>query len=148
MTNSANTQQEAHQTAAEEPPPIVEATGPDQIFSNVTRHLTDSELTSAPVVKLLLDRMHTAEKRRDFFETYVALYHEKDKEVAVLSGKVRTNNMVEVFFGVGLALAGLSGGFAPYCWDHNLPILGGVCIIFAATLLIVSVLARMYGAKS
>jgi hypothetical protein len=148
MTNSANVQQEVHQTAAVEPAPTVESTGPNQIFDNLTRALTDSELTSPAVAKLILDRMHIAEKRRDYYEGFVSLYHERNLKVAELLGKVKTNQMVEVFFGTGLALGGLIGGFAPYCWDKNLPTLGLSCIVIAGALLITAVLARMYGARS
>jgi hypothetical protein len=40
-------------------------TASGKIFSNITHTLSDSELTSLPVVKLILDRAYYAEAKRD-----------------------------------------------------------------------------------
>lgn len=50
-------------------------------------------------------------------EPYVAQFHEADKRAAVLAEKLKTNNAVEIFFGVGVGLGGAVIGLAPFFWE-------------------------------
>ncbi len=91
--------------------------------------------------------MYSAETKRDEFERYVPLYHEADKNVAVLKEKLNTNSMVDIFFGTAMALGGAAAGFVPYFWDKNNILPALICASFAVILVVVAVLVRMFGPK-
>lgn len=100
------------------PPPdsAVPASGRRAAFRDVRRQLTDEELKSSGVQKLLLDMLQDADDEREMLRSYVSLFHDADKTAAVLSEHVKTQTSVEVFFGVGVGLGGAIIGLAPFLW--------------------------------
>jgi hypothetical protein len=130
---------------AAEPAPAVASSGPGQIFRNVTHTLSDAELTNAAVIKLIIDRMHTAESQRDGFKRYTDLYHATDKEVGILKEKLKTDLANEIMFGVGLTMGGAAVGLVPYFWDKDKGNLGVIiCVGVAVVCTIGSIVARAY----
>jgi hypothetical protein len=128
-----------------EPAPTVPSTGPGQIFRNITHTLTDAELTNPAVIKLIIDRMRTAEADRDEFRRYVNLYHASDKQLGVLKEKLKINIAGEITFGVGLTMGGAAIGLVPYFWAKDNDHLAGViCIAAAVVLTVGSIIARVY----
>jgi hypothetical protein len=91
----------------------VPASGRRAAFRDVRRQLSDSELCSPGVQKLLLDILEEAERDRDQLAPYAERYHEADKRAAILLEKLQTSNAIEVFFGVGVGLGGTIIGLAP-----------------------------------
>lgn len=150
MTDPASATEQTEQRAASSiiaPAPAAANTASGKLFGNITHALSDSDLASLPVAKLILDRMYTAEMQREEFKAYVPLYHAADKNVAVLKEKLNTSTMVDIFYGTGLALGGAAAGFAPYFWDKDRMAPGIICISFAVVLIVLSVVVRIYGPK-
>jgi VIT1/CCC1 family predicted Fe2+/Mn2+ transporter len=149
MTDSNITAQPTEQqnapVAAPAAPAAVEPTGPGQVFQNVTHALSDAELTSPPVVKLILDRMRTAEQQRDDYREYMKLYYAKDKEAGILAEKLKTNMANEIMFGVGLTLGGALVGLVPFLWEQKdgNHLAGSICIGIAVVMIVGSILARL-----
>jgi hypothetical protein len=135
-------------TPIAEPALAVASTAKRQIFENITHALNDEDVTNRAAVKLIIDRMITAESQRDYYKQFETLYYGAHEKVAVQAEKLRTNKMVEVYFGTGLALAGAAATAAPLFWDkdHMLPSI--ICISYAVVQLVTSVLVRMYGART
>jgi hypothetical protein len=134
-------------------PPVAEgvsavaSTARRQIFENLTHQLNNEDVTNPAAVKLIIDRMIIAEENRDSFKQFERLYYAEHEKAAVLTEKLRTNKMVEVFFGTGLALAGAAAGVAPLFWDKDHMLPGIICICYASVQLIISVLVRIFGTR-
>jgi hypothetical protein len=112
----------------------VEATGRRQAFRDIRRQLTETDLASAGVQKLILDELERAEADCEIAEGYIERYHTADKRAAVLEERLRTQTAIEIFFGVGIGLGCTLIGLAPYFWDASPrgPILLGVGIALVA----------------
>ncbi len=112
------------QTKGTEPPisqeeiatSAVPSSGRRAAFRDIRRQLTDDELSSTGVQKLLLAMLEEADTDRDNLEPYVNLYHEADKKAAILSEQVKTQKTVEIFLGVGVGLGGTIIGLTPFFW--------------------------------
>lgn len=119
----------------------VPASGRRQAFRDIRRQLTDDDLTSVGVQKLILDELEKAEGECEQMQAYVARFHEADKRAAVMEEKIRPTRSIEVFFGVGVGLGGATLGLAPYFADK--PLHGLICAIVGGALIFGSVLGRV-----
>lgn len=90
-------------------------------FSNLRRELSDEELSSPAVQRLLLDDIDRLEKDNGSLSDYQTSYYEADKKVAVLNEKLKTNIAQEVTFGVCLTIGAALIGFAPSLWLPDKP---------------------------
>ena len=104
-------------------------------FNNLRRELTDEELTSPAVQRMLIDEIERLEKENNELNQYQVNYHKADKKAAVLEGKLKEKVAVEVIFGVCLTVGAGLIGLAPSIWKPDSPhgwislVLGGILII-------------------
>ena len=96
-----------------DPGEVKASSGGRLAFRGVRRQISDEELRSGAVSKLLLDDLERAEADRDRYSAFAEQYHEADKRAAVneermnvLREQLRTNRAVEVLFATGLGLGG------------------------------------------
>lgn len=116
----------------------VPASGRRAAFRDVRRQLTDDELKSSGVQKLLLDMLQEADDERETLRSYVGRFHEADKTSAVLREHVKIQTAIEVLFGVGVGLGGTTIGLAPFLWGLKseygiITGLVGLCLMIGAT---------------
>ena len=83
------------------------------------RPLTDDELKSPAVQKILIDILEDAEQARDEYKSYVDAFHGADKRAAILGEKLNLDRSVEITFGIGTGLGGAILGLATYLWDKD-----------------------------
>lgn len=112
-------------------------TGRRPAFRDLRRQLSEEDLRSPGIQKILLDDLERAEETCEILNAYVERFHDADKRAAVFEEKLRPQNAIEIMFAVGLALGGAIVGLAPVFWDiANLRgqiALGiGVCLIIGA----------------
>lgn len=88
-------------------------------FSNLRRELTDDELSSPAVQRLLLDDIERLEKENGRLGGYQDLYYAADKNAAVLREKLKTHVALEVIFGVCLTIGAALMGYAPSLWSSE-----------------------------
>ena len=116
----------------------VAPTGRLQAFRDIRRELTEAELTSPGVQKLILNQLVTAQSDCEILQGYVQRYHEADKRAAVLEVKLKTDNSVEILFGVGLGAGFAIIGLAPYFWDQSargsIALAVGIFLVFGSTI--------------
>jgi len=126
------------------PPPdsAVPASGRRAAFRDVRRQLTDEELKSPGVQKLILDMLQEADDEREGLRSYVDRFHDADKTAAVLREEVRTHTAIEVFFGVGVGLGGAIIGLAPFLWSAK-PEYGVITGIVGLGLMVGSTIGRV-----
>lgn len=98
--------------------PTIPPTGKRQAFRDIRRQLTNEDLASPGVQKLLLDELEQAEADCEVLQGYVGRYHEADKSAAVLEEKLKTANVIEIMFGVGVGIGGAVIGLAPLFWTE------------------------------
>ena len=97
----------------------VPTTGRKQVFKNLQKELSDEELKSPGITKLILEMLASAETERDEFKLFVEKFHKADKDAAVLCEQIKTNKINEILFGVGVGLGGAIIGLAPLFWGQT-----------------------------
>ena len=98
-------------------PPSAPASGRRPSFRDIRRQLNEEELRQPGVQKLLIEDFEKAETECEALRSYIEMYHEKDKEVARLSEKLKTNIAFEIMAGAGLTGGGAIVSLAPSIWD-------------------------------
>lgn len=91
-------------------------------FRNISRELTEDDLAnpSPAVQKLLLNEIDRLEVVNEEHKHYMELFHEADKEVAVLKQQSRTALALDtIAFGGFLTVGALLLGMAPGLWPHQ-----------------------------
>jgi hypothetical protein len=126
-------------------PPTAPATGRRPSFRDIRRQLSEDELRQPGVQKLLIEDLERAETECDMLRVYVERYHERDKEVARLAEKLKTNIALEVITDVGLAGGGAIVSLAPWFWKSTARVVAtlGVGFLF----LIGSTIAKVVGVR-
>jgi hypothetical protein len=119
----------------------VATSGKRQAFSNIRRQLSETDLASPGVQKMLLEELDRAESQCEVAEGFRERFHTADKEAAILREKLKTANTVEVFFGLGVAIGSAMIGLAPYFWDKRAE--GMILLTVGAIMCIGSSIARM-----
>lgn len=111
-------------------------------LSKVRRQLTDEELSSPGVQKLILDILEEAETERDNLKSFVSAYYEADKKSAIFAEKLVKDNKIDVFFGVGVGLGGAILGLTPFLGKTE-TLYGVICAIVGLALIIGSSIGRL-----
>jgi hypothetical protein len=126
------------------PPPQTPAIG-RLALRNIARQLTDADLGTPGVQKLLVDLLDRADEENSSLRNYVDLFHAKDKEAAILAADLRTNRTLEIYFAAGLAFGGIIAGLAGYFWGKKEPdnIIGAIALILGVGMIVASIFARL-----
>ncbi|PLX89516.1 MAG: hypothetical protein C0618_01025 [Desulfuromonas sp.] len=102
-------------------------------FINVRRELSDEELSSPAVQRMLIDDIERLEKEKFELSEYQERFHESDKRAAILEEQVKKSLSQEVVFGVCLTVGAASLGYAPAVWSS--PPSGWLAIAFGIILI-------------
>ena len=82
-------------------------------FSQLATELTDDELGSPGVQKMLLAEISRLEAEMVESEKFKEKFHEADTERAILREKVETSIYLEILYSIGLTLGALLIGLTP-----------------------------------
>ena len=110
-------------------------------FTNVRRELSDEELSSPAIQRMLIDDIERLEEEKYDLSEYQEKYHEADKNAAILEEKLKSSVTQEIVFGVCLTVGAASLGYAPSVWD-NQPT-GWISIAFGAFLIIGGIASKV-----
>jgi hypothetical protein len=113
-------------------------------YLNVQRQLDDDELKQSGAQKMLLANLDRAEAQALENRAYVDRFHAADKSAAVLQSRLKTQNALEVLYGVGLAAGGVIVGMTPSMWAYKPlgPILLGIGIVLFITSIAVRIILK------
>lgn len=114
---------------------------------NISRELTEEDLAnpSPAVQKLLLNEIDRLEVVNEEHKHYMELFHEADKEVAVLKQQSRTALALDtIAFGGCLTVGALLLGMAPGLWSHQ-PF-GWIVVVAGGVTLGIGIAAKMVSA--
>ncbi len=85
-------------------------------FSKLRRELSDEELNSPAVQKLLLDNLDQLENTNFELEIFEEKFHAVDKEKAVLEEKLKSTQSSEILYTFTLTIGAAIMGLAPTFW--------------------------------
>lgn len=88
-------------------------------FAKLRRELSDEELLSPAVQRLLLDEIEKLDRQVIQLEEYRNKFHEVDKRQAVLEQRIKRSISSDVIFGVCLCVGAAALGYAPSVWSHQ-----------------------------
>lgn len=97
-----------------------------QSFASVRRDLSESELGSAGVPKMLLDDIDRLEREVSELRTFRDRYYEKSEDCAVLKEKRIKSLAMEVIHVTCLSSGSIAIAYAPNIWSQQ-PI-AGICL--------------------
>lgn len=110
-------------------------------FSKLRRELSDDELNSPAVQKLLLDNLDQLENTNFELEIFEDKFHAVDKEKAVLEEKLKSTQSSEILYTFTLTIGAAIIGLSPTFWTTGfgwlvvivgfLLVLGGLISKFA-----------------
>lgn len=134
--------EQPHEPEAPENPGISAFPGKGrQSFARLRRALTDEELSSTAVQRMLIDEIERLEADCIEHRAYVKMYHDESKKRAVAEEKLLTKRAVEVLHVSSLSAGSLALGFAPTIWTTQpaawLMVIGG------GTLIVGSIVAKI-----
>ena len=93
-----------------------EASKARRALSSLKRELSDDDLSSPGVQKLLLDYLERAEEENAKLKVFQEKYHQADKRNDVLEQKLKTNTAVEIVSTGCLAIGAAAIVYAPVVW--------------------------------
>jgi len=110
-------------------------------FARMRRELTDEELKSPGVQKILLDETERLESDCAALRLYVDRFYAADKERAILAEKLKPQTATDIFSGGALAVGSAMVGYAPGAWGHGS--VGWLALVFGGLLVVSSVIAKV-----
>src|SRR5258707_29952 len=78
--------------------PTAPASGRRSSFRDIRRQLTDEELKQTGAQKLIIEDFERAESECEVLRGYIQMFHEADKQVAVLTEKLKSNVVMEILY--------------------------------------------------
>ena len=111
-------------------------------LSNLRRELSEEELGSQGVARMLLDALDRSETEVGELMEFRDKFHSADKEAAVAREKLRALVARDVARDVGLAFGAALIGLAPSAWSVQ-PI-GWIVAVFGALLLVGFAVAKRF----
>lgn len=92
---------------------------PNDPYANVERHLSDADMASPAVQKILLGENDRKSNEIDRLRLIEIEYHKRDKEAAILEEKLKKSTSRDILYTIcevgGSAIAGVSGIF----WENK-----------------------------
>jgi hypothetical protein len=110
-------------------------------LSRVKRELTDAELGSTGVQKMLLESLAVAEEENSDLRSFRNKYYQADKQNGVLQEKLISRTAAEIVSLGCLAVGGAALGYAPSAWASQPN--GWIALAFGSILTVAGIVARV-----
>ncbi|GMU66651.1 MAG: hypothetical protein AMXMBFR36_29250 [Acidobacteriota bacterium] len=130
--------QEPSETGREEPKAILKGR---QSLSKIRRELSDDELSSPAVQRMLVDEIERLERDNADLASYRDQFHAVDKRASVLEERSRKAIAAEIIFAVCLSVGSAAMGYAPSAWSSQPS--GWLALIFGALIVLGGVVSRV-----
>jgi hypothetical protein len=104
-------------------------------FRNVRRELSDDELSSPAVQRLLIDEIERLEKENGELKIFRDDYHQADKNLGIMAEKSKIVIAQDVIFGVCLSVGSGLIGLVPSVWETG-KYVGPMMLVFGGVLII------------
>lgn len=111
-------------------------------FSNLRRELTDEELTSAAVQRMLLDELERLDRECGDLSSVREKFHTCDKRVGVLEERFKAKVSLEIMHVTCFLISGSALGYGTSNWGAQ-PTVSLLALIFGGVLAIAGVVAKV-----
>lgn len=92
---------------------------PTDPYANVRRELSEEELASPVVQRLLLSDHDRMERECERLKSYEERYHECDKQVAILKEKLKNSTASEILYSCCVSFGSILTGVSGIYWDNK-----------------------------
>lgn len=92
---------------------------PTDPYANVKRELSDEELSSPAVQKLLLNDNYRMEREIEELKIVESKFYQRDKDAAVLEVKLKEATASEVLYTVCETMGSLLAGLSSLYWENR-----------------------------
>jgi len=110
-------------------------------LSRLKRELTDDELASPGVQKLLLDLLERTEEENSALKRFRDQYYQSDKQKDILAEKLKTHVALEVVSTGCVAVGAAAIVYSPVAWEHQPN--GVIALGFGIVMTIVGIVAKV-----
>lgn len=110
-------------------------------FASVTRELSDEDLRSAGVQKLLLDYLERAESENAGLRSFREKFYQAQTRIGVLEAKTAANRASDVVSLACITIGAAALGYAPSLTSTALG--GYISVLFGAVLIIAGIAAKV-----
>lgn len=108
-------------------------------YANVRRALSEEELTSPAVQRLLLSDHDRVERECERLKSFEDEYHKCDKRVAVLEEKLKTSTASEILYTCCVSIGSVLAGVSSIYWNNR----GWLLLCIGIALVIGSVIYKL-----
>ncbi len=110
-------------------------------FLTVRRELTEADLATTAVQKLLLDELDRLETENAALRQFEVQFHEKDKLAGVLQEKIHKSVAYDIYFGAMLTIGAALLSYAASTWSSQPT--GAIILVCGGGLLIGGIISRL-----
>ena len=135
-----------HEQADEEPSdgtaakPLPSSKG-RKSFLRMRRELTDEELGTSAVQKLLMDELERLESEAASLRVFEEKFHDRDKRASILEEKIKKNLSSDIYFGASLTVGSALMSWSSSVWEIQPT--GYVILLVGTALMIAGICARV-----
>ncbi|WP_429124130.1 hypothetical protein [Aeromonas allosaccharophila] len=132
---------EPQEAALEQMQPVAKGNSGRKSFSKLRRELSDDELSSPAVQRMLIDEIERLDADRVELISFRGKFHDSDKKVAVLDEKFKAKISIEIIHIGCITVGAAMLGYAPTIWatQQSTAIMG---IVFGLVLIIAALVAK------
>ena len=112
-----------------------------QSLSRIRRELSDEELSSPAIQRMLVDEIERLERDNAGLCDFRDQFHSMDKRAALLEERSKKSLSGEIIFGVCLTIGAAAIGYAPAAWSSHPS--GWLSLIFGGFLVAGGIASRM-----
>lgn len=113
---------------------------PSTPYSSLKREISEEDLDSPVVQRILLGEVDKLESKVSNLESYVEKFHATDKKAAVLEEKLKTVNADEVLYSFCLTIGSVIIGLSSILQEHGY---GKIAIVVGTALLIGAIASKV-----
>ena len=114
---------------------------PSSPFSGIRREISEEDLASPAVQRILLSELDKLQSKVDALEIIESKFYNSDKKAAVLEEKLNAVNSKEVMYSLCLSIGSAVIGFSSLIWDTGY---GWFPVAFGSALLVGAIISRVF----
>lgn len=118
-TNSDLPDIEPPEALDETPQPAIKGSSGRKSFAKLRRELSDEELSSPAVQRLLLDEIERLDTERNELNSFRTKFHDSDKKASILEEKLKSKVSIEVLHVACITVGAAALGYAPSIWQNQ-----------------------------
>jgi hypothetical protein len=121
-------------------PAVPKGTSGRKSFAKLRRELSDEELSSPAVQRMLIDEIERLDTERNDLASFRSKFHDSDKRAAILEERFKGKISIEIIHVACITVGAAALGYAPSIWQ-NQPT-AWMAAIFGVVLIIAGLAAK------